>query len=216
MQLGVHRRVTAVGIMVLITATILAMALAHLLTTPPPKAHAAPLGKPFCALRPQLCTETTEPWNYQGQYTGHDEPSLLFYSNTVGAGNNDLYQLTLPTDPSKLPAQNGTGGTWNFQLHPTLWFGMALCDDASAPNPGGSSMGAQIPCKPDSDSNIFTGTTPGASNYMGLTPGTAFMEMQFYPPGWDSFGCAQTQWCSAMTIDSFSSNSNTGVVNNSD
>jgi hypothetical protein len=124
--------------------------------------------------------------------------------------------LTLPTDPSKLPNQAGTGATWNFQLHPAFWFGMALCDDASAPNPGGSSVGGQIPCSPDSDSNIFTGTTPGAPDYMGLTPGTAFMEMQFYPPGWGGFGCDQTQWCSALTIDSFSSNSNTGVVNNSD
>jgi hypothetical protein len=124
--------------------------------------------------------------------------------------------LTLPTDPPKLPNQAGTGGTWNFQLHPAFWFGMAMCDDQSAPNPGGSSVGAQIPCTPDSDSNIFTGTTPGAPDYMGLTPGTAFMEMQFYPPGWDSFGCDQTQWCAALNIDSFSSNSNTGVPNNSD
>ncbi len=99
---------------------------------------------------------------------------------------------------------------------------MALCDDQSAPNPGGSSVGAQIPCTPDSDTNIFTGTTPGASNYMGLTPGTAFMEMQFYPPGWGNVGTGVScgpnnhQWCAALNIDSFSSNSNTGVVNNAD
>jgi hypothetical protein len=198
-----------------VLAIALSVAFAYV-SRPAPTAKAAAPTKPFCGTRPQLCTETTQPWNYAGQYTGHDEPSLLFYSNTPGSGNSDLYQLTLPTDPPKLPSQDGTGGTWNFQLHPAFWFGMALCDDASAPNPGGSSVGAQIPCTPNSDSNIFTGTTPGASNYMGLTPGTAFMEMQFYPPGWDSFGCTQTQWCSAMTIDSFSSNSNTGAVNNAD
>ena len=183
-------------------------------------AHAAPLNQPFCEAHPALCTETANPWNYAGQYTGHDEPSLLFYSNTAGAGNSDLYHLTLPSDPPTAPNQAGTGGTWNFQLHPAFWFGMAMCDDQSAPNPGGSSVGAQIPCTPDSDANIFTGTKPGASDYMGLTPGTAFMEMQFYPPGWAAkpFGvsCGTTQWCAAMTIDSFSQNENTGVVNNAD
>jgi hypothetical protein len=174
----------------------------------------------FCTTNAAYCTETVEPWNYAGQYTGHDEPSLLFYSNTAGAGNSDLYHLTLPSDPPTAPSQNGTGGTWNFQLHPTFWFGMAMCDDQSAPNPGGSSVGPQKLCTPNSDANIFTGTTPGHRDYMGLTPGTAFMEMQFYPPGIAAkpFGvsCGNTQWCAAMTIDSDSLNENTGVVNNAD
>lgn len=175
---------------------------------PAPAVKASPSTGPFCASRPSLCTETLNPWNYQGQYTGHDEPSLLFYSNVPGSGNSNLYQLTLPTDPPTLPKQDGTGGTWNFQLHPAFWFGMAMCDNQSAPLPGAT-------CAPDSDSNIFNSTNPHSAKYMGKHPGTAFMEMQFYPPGWDSFGCTQTQWCAALTIDSFSSNSNTGVPNNS-
>src|SRR5215469_12773898 len=183
-------------------------------------AHAAPRNQPLCTMNAAMCTDTVEPWNYAGQYSGHDEPSLLFYSNTPGAGNSSLYHLTLPSDPPTAPSQDGTGGTWNFQLHSAFWFGMAMCDDQSAPNPGGSSVGAQIPCTPDSDTNIFTGTTPGAPNYMGLTPGTAFMEMQFYPPGVAAkpFGvsCGNTQWCAAMTIDSDSLNENTGVLNNAD
>ena len=179
--------------------------------------------KPYCSTHPQLCTETADPWNYAGQYTGHDEPSLLFYSNVPGSGNSDLYHLTLPNDPPTAPNDNGTGGTWNFQLHPAFWFGMALCDDQSAPNVGGSSVaGPQIPCTPDSDKNIFTSTNPNSAKYMGKTPGTAFMEMQFYPPGWGNVGTGvscgpnNTQWCAALNIDSFSSNSNTGVVNNAD
>ena len=183
-------------------------------------AHAAPLNEPLCETDASLCTETIDPRNYKGVYTGHDEPSLLFYSNTPGAGNSSLYRLTLPSDPPTAPSQDGTGGTWNFQLHPAFWFGMAMCDDQSAPNPGGSSVGAQKLCTPDSDSNIFTGTTPGAPDYLGLTPGTAFMEMQFYPPGVAAkpFGvsCGTTQWCAAMTIDSDSVNENTGVLNNAD
>jgi hypothetical protein len=29
-----------------------------------------------------LCAETADPLGYGGEYTGHDEPSLLFYSAT--------------------------------------------------------------------------------------------------------------------------------------
>jgi hypothetical protein len=92
---------------------------------------------------------------------------------------------------------------------------MALCDNQSAPSPGKA-------CPPDSDSNIYTSTDPSSPNYMGNTPGTAFMEMQFYPPGWGGVGtgvaCGPNnyQWCAALNIDSFSTNSNTGVLNNSD
>jgi hypothetical protein len=169
---------------------------------------------PLCVLHSQLCTEANAPWTWNG-YTyisGHDEPSLLFYSDKKGSGNSNNYQLTLPTDAPTPPAQGGSGGTWNFQQHPAFWFGMAMCDDQSAPNPG-------VNCPADSDSNIHTGTDPSKPDYLGNTPGTAFMEMQFYPPGWGGVGTGVScgpnnhQWCAALTIDSFSSNSNTGVAN---
>src|SRR5262249_25586314 len=98
----------------------------------------AAYSEPLCVQHPQLCTEQLDPWTYEGQSynAGHDEPSLLFYSNKAGSGNSNEYRLTLPTDPLTPPNQTGTGGTWNFQLHPAFWFGMAMCDDQSAPNPG--------------------------------------------------------------------------------
>ena len=166
-----------------------------------------------------LCTEPLDPYSYEGTYIGHDEPSLLFYSNTAGSGNNQTYDLTLPTESKKLPTQDGTGGTWSFQLHPTFWFGMALCDDQSAPNPGGSTLaGPNVPCSADSDSNIYTDTVPGDSHYMGQHPGTAFMEMQFYPPGWTNAVtniCSAKSWCAALTIDSDALNQNTNQFINS-
>jgi hypothetical protein len=170
---------------------------------------------PLCVQYPQMCTEQNDAWTYNGYtYTsGHDEPSLLFYSNKSGSGNSNEYQLTLPTDPVAPPSQDGTGTTWNFQLHPAFWFGMAMCDDQSAPNPG-------VPCTPDSDTNIHTGTDPNSPDYLGLTPGSAFMEMQFYPPGWGPVSCTDGQgntdgkWCSALTIDSDPVNQNTGQANN--
>ena len=148
-----------------------------------------------------------------GQYTGHDEPSALFYSTVPGSGNSSLYRLTLPTDPVAAPLQNGTGSTWNFQLHPAFWFGMIMCDDQAAPNPG-------VACPAGSDKNIFKSTNPHSADYIGLTPGTAFMEMQFYPPGWGPVSCTDAvgnqdgKWCAALNIDSVQSNSNTGAANN--
>ena len=98
-------------------------------------ANSPEYGHPFCEQNAVTCAELAQP---VAGYTGHDEPSLLFYSNTAGAGNDNTYTLRLPTDPPTLPRQDGSGGTFNFQLRPAFWFGMALCDDQSAPNPGGS------------------------------------------------------------------------------
>ena len=98
--------------------------------------------------------------------------------------------------------------TWNFQLRPTFWFGLTLCDTESAPE-------FTKTCKPDSDSNNLVGTNPKAPNYIGKHPGNAYMELQFYPPGYveqfEGFGCTATQYCAAMTIDSFNEDQNQGA-----
>jgi hypothetical protein len=180
-------------------------------------AAAAPLAEEeharlFCDEGDPLCAETADAIGYEGRYTGHDEPSLLFYSNASGSGNNNQYDLRLPTDPPKLPVQDGSGSTFNFQLHIAFWFGMALCDNQSAPE------FTHAPCVPDSDTNIFDGADPAAPDYIGRHPGTAFLELQFYPPGWVPFqnaiSCDATQWCAAMAIFSLNQDQNAGVVNN--
>ena len=55
---------------------------------------------------------------------------------------------------------------------------------------------------------------------IGKHVGTAFMEMQFYPPGWVSWpagnSCDATQWCAALNIDSLNEDQNSGTVNNTD
>jgi hypothetical protein len=167
-----------------------------------------------CSQGLQICTEVADSIGYGGTYTGHDEPSLLFYSNTPGSGNSNVYTLKLPSDPKVMPNQAGTGGTWNFQLHPAFWFGMAMCDNQSAPE------FTHAPCTPNSDTNIFDGTNPSAPDYIGKHPGTAFMEMQFYPPGWvswpDGVSCDATQWCAALNVDSLNQDLNSGTNNNAD
>jgi hypothetical protein len=140
------------------------------------------------------------------------EPSLLFYSGAPGSGNSNLYRVVLPKDPPTLPTQDGTGGTWNFQLRPAFWLGMALCDNQSAPE------WTHEPCTPDSDTNVKDGADPAQSDYIGRHTGTAFLELQFYPPGWAPWpagiSCSATQWCSAMAIFGLNLDQNTGVANN--
>jgi hypothetical protein len=90
---------------------------------------------------------------------------------------------------------------------------VTLCDSESAPE-------FTKTCTPDSDANNLVGTDPAAADYIGKHPGNAFMELQFYGPGYvpqfEGFGCAATRYCAAMTIDSFTRNQNTGVFNTAD
>jgi hypothetical protein len=189
----------------------------------------------FCNTNGITCTEPFQNWEDfswfdkvagkapMTEYIGHDEPSVLFYSHKDGSGNSNNYLVRLPTEPPVAPTQDGSGGTYNFQLHPAFWLGMAMCDNQSAPNPGHlgeTGPHATVPCKRDSDSNIYENTDPSSSHYMGLHPGTAFMEMQFYAPGWVpqpvGFGCSAHEWCAALNVDSLSENMNTGKINNTD
>ncbi len=183
----------------------------HVTTYRPNIQTLAPIGYPGnnCSYNAATCTET---YDWTGYYTGHDEPSVLFYDNRTGSGNSNIYLLKLPNEPPTLPTQDGTGGTFNFQLHPAFWFGMALCDTQSAPEYTNS-------CTPNSDTNIFDNSNPASSSYVGKHPGTAFMEMQFYPPGWATWAtgghsCDGVQWCAALNIDSFIENMNNGIPNN--
>src|SRR5581483_978350 len=150
---------------------------------------------------------------YDGKYVGHDEPAALFYSDKAGSGNNNTYLLRLPKDPPAPPSQDGTGATDNFMLHPAFWFGMAMCDTQSFPN-------ATTNCPADSDANIATSTDPASPKYIGKHPGTAFMEMQFYPPGWVSWppglSCDAKQWCAALNVDSLSVDQVGGTAQNAD
>ena len=120
-------------------------------------------------------------------YIGHAEPTALFFSNTGASGNNMQWKFKLPaTEPN--PTQNGSKVA-NFELFPTAWIGIELCDPNS--NPYGS-------CVAVSDSN-----NPA-------TAGAAFMELQFYPPG---LNCRNTQWCVRLHINTLEDNNATQVNN---
>jgi hypothetical protein len=157
------------------------------------------------------CAEVANPSEVFGsEYVGHDEPAAAFYSNIPGSGNHMTYSVRLPHDPS--PANPNTPGkSYQFELNGALWFGMALCATQSYPEQVST-------CTPDSDSNIVD---PAVSPDH---PGTAFMELQFYPPGWvpwptwqvavGASACDPTRWCAAINIFSLAENPVTGQLLN--
>jgi hypothetical protein len=147
-----------------------------------------------------LCAEVGNSEEVFGEnhYVGHDEPGVHFFSDQPGAGNEFQSQLKLPSNP---PAANpnAPGKSYTFELNSGSWYGMTLCDTTSYPE--------QIStCKPDSDSNILDPTVSPKH------AGSAFMELQFYPPGWIQWptwqvavgtgSCDPTKWCAALNIDS--------------
>ena len=151
------------------------------------------------------CTDPLGYWNGQswrfkdnGVYIGHDEPSVKFISQAPGTGNNMAYVMRLATDPHAQPTISPTGKTVSdyAELSPAPWFGLPICDPNSYP---------LNPCTPDSDTNSGAINDPNAA-------GSAFMELQFYPPGYapwlDGPSCDARHWCAALNIDSLESEFN--------
>ena len=134
-----------------------------------------------------------------GWYVGHDEPSVKFISSTPGSGNTMTYLTKIPVDPRRSPTPSGSVTNYG-QLSLAPWFGLPMCDPKSYP---------QNPCTPDSDTNTGLNSPSDA--------GSAFMELQLYPPGYtpfiDSVSCSATKWCAALTIDSLECNFNFATCN---
>ena len=148
---------------------------------------------------PVQCPDVYNPVAAFGHYVGHDEPGVWFDSQAPGSGNRARWQLTLPTDP---PPSSAPGAkSYSFEQHVAFWFGMDLCASQSYPEQLST-------CTPDSDSNIVN---PQVSSQHA---GSAYLELQFYPPGWAPFpagvSCNATQWCAAMNVWSYYYNPVTG------
>ncbi|MGH2506173.1 MAG: hypothetical protein ACRDHZ_01935 [Ktedonobacteraceae bacterium] len=147
--------------------------------------------KPFVAN--DVCTDPRGANGQQlqdnGHYIGHDEPATEFNSQVPGSGNNVQYMLTLPQEHA-LPASQ------TFENQIAFWLSMALCDPGSFP---------QAACTPDTDQN------PAQA-------GSAFLEMQFYPPGFAPFisqiSCSKTQWCASLHINSLECTAGFATCNN--
>jgi uncharacterized protein (DUF2141 family) len=163
-----------------------------------------------CSLASAMCAEVANSDDVFGHYVGHDEPSMLFNSDVPGSGNHMSYNLVLPKDPSANDP-NKIKKSYAFELSGADWLGMAMCDSQSYPE-------QKKTCTPDSNKNILD---PAVSP---RHVGQAYMEMQFYPPGWipwptwqvavGASSCNPTMWCAALNIDSLSLNPVTGKANN--
>src|SRR4029079_11544770 len=122
--------------------------------------------QPFCQSAASLCADAYD--DLGGQYVGHAEPSVEFKSSVPGSGNDITYTVTLPRNPRRQPFNKGPEGpTWDFQLRPTFWFGLTLCDTESAPE-------FTKVCNPDTDANDLFNPDPNAPDYIGKHPGNAF------------------------------------------
>ena len=135
-----------------------------------------------------------------GHYIGHDEPSVKFISSTPGSGNTMTYLTKIPVDPHRSPTPSGSVTNYG-QLSVAPWFGLPMCDPKSYP---------QNACTPDSDTNTGLNAPSDA--------GSAFMELQLYPPGYtpfvDSESCSATKWCAALNIDSLECTFGFAICNN--
>jgi hypothetical protein len=202
-----RRRIAIPGTALLVGATLAGANLA-------PAAPAVASTSQHAAINCQysgMCAEVANPAEVFGpEYVGHDEPSAVFYSDAPGSGNHMTYSMRLPRDPS--PARPNTPGkSYQFELNGSQWLGMALCDTQSYPEQVST-------CTPDSNSNIVDPAVSPAH------PGTAFLELQFYPPGWvpwpawqvavGASGCDPTKWCAAMNIFSLAEDPVAGTALN--
>ena len=172
-----------------------------------------------CGNNVRLCTEVEDDQTAFGWYVGHDEPSVLFYSHQAGSGNHMQYNMTLPVEPKG--GFNDKKG-YTGEITPALWFGMAMCASESYPEQNnhdtvnGTASNSPAPdCTPDSDTNIIDPAQPGSYKN---APGVAYMELQFYPPGFASQfaddSCDATKWCAALTIDSLAEDPINGTTLN--
>jgi hypothetical protein len=159
------------------------------------------LGGDLCTDPIKILNGKATRFSDNGWYVGHDEPSTKFISSQPGSGNTMTYLMKIPTDPKAAPTANGSVVDY-AQLSVAPWFGLPLCDPKSYP---------QNPCTPDSDTNSGQIDNPNGA-------GSAFMELQFYAPGYtpfiDSTSCNPTKWCAALTIDSLSCTFGFATCNN--
>ena len=135
-----------------------------------------------------------------GHYIGHDEPSVKFISSTPGSGNTMSYLTKIPVDPHQSPTASGSVTNYG-QLSIAPWFGLPMCDPKSYP---------QNAVHPGQRHQHRSGGPTDA--------GSAFMELQLYPPGYtpfvDSESCSATKWCAALTIDSLACTFSFATCNN--
>ena len=105
-----------------------------------------------------------------GWYVGHDEPSVKFISSQPGSGNTMTYAMKLPRDPKAAPTANGRVVDYARAEPRALVRPADLRPEVLPAEPVHAGQRHQLRAISD----------PNAA-------GSAFMELQFYPPGFTPF-----------------------------
>ena len=152
------------------------------------------------------CTDPRGTWGGRfednGVYVGHDEPSVKFISSARQREQHDLRHAAVQ-GPAGQADRSPHGKTVSdyAELSPAPWFGLPICDPELVP---------AEPLQARQRLQQRAINDPNAA-------GSAFMEFQFYPPGYQPFvdapSCDATHWCAALTIDSLESQFNFATCN---
>ena len=119
-----------------------------------------------CSQGARICTEVANSIGYNGAYTGHDEPALLFYSNTPGSGNsNNVHgSRCRPTRRSCRtrtgPARPGTSSSTRL-----------LARDGDVRQPVGAGVHARPRARPTATRTSRTEPIPPRPTTSASTPG---------------------------------------------
>ena len=167
-----------------------------------------------CGEGSPLCAEANDALGYNGGYTGHDEPSLLFYSGAPGSGNDSNYRWSFPR--IRRSCRSRTARV------------------ARSTSRTGSRSGSAWICATTSRhrSSRTTRACRTATRTSSTAPTRRKPTTSATIPGRRSWSCSSTRragcrsrtpsaatprkWCAAMAIFSFNSDQNTGVANNAD
>ena len=163
--------------------------------------------EPLCSSHSSLCAD---PYNSPGgEYVGHDEPSLEFKSGHSGIGQRHDVHVDVAEGPeAATQRKRRRRPTWNFELRPTFWFGLTLCDSASAPEytkTCAAGLRLQQPRRHE----------PGRAGLHRQAPrqrvhGVAVLRSGVRPAV-RGLRLHRHSYCAAMTIDSRTLNQNTGT-----
>src|SRR5438045_9525533 len=76
-------------------------------------------GRPIPAIQVPGCPDPIGRNEYNGRYIGHDEPSVVFYSDKPHSANNLQWEFVLPREHAPPPTQS-------FQNFTSFWSGLAI------------------------------------------------------------------------------------------
>ena len=170
----------------------LAVVALGILAAPATAAHADSYGESLCQERPFMCLDPFHSIGKNGAYTGHDEPTVQFSSHRPGTGGKRLHVLRHAAEESADEAQPSRH---------RRDVGLPAARDVLV---GPHALRHRVLAELHEDVHaeqrrnaVFRSSNAHSPHFIGKGPGNAFIELQFYSPGWvpqfTGFGCSATK-----------------------